>query len=344
MSPTGTKSAQNEAGNLPCYRSLTITYQEAPDTRQRSVVEHTKSMEVTVVPPTEVQTHVADVAVDTKSHPLPPMRYYQARSGWQILDLGELWRFRELIWAFGFRDLKVRYRQTVVGLAWALIQPLMTVVVFGILISWLHGTASDGHVPYVVTSLCGMVPWQFFAAATSQATLSIALNSNLIKKVYFPRVILPLSAFVPASVDFLVAFGMLAAVMAFYGIFPGWGVMFLPLLMITTVAVSFTFALWLSALNGIYRDVQFAVPFALQLGMMICPVVYETSAVVPDQWQGLYYLNPMAGLLQCYRAALLGSSMPAIGSLALSAFAMFVLLITGMAYFRRMERFFADVA
>lgn len=301
-------------------------------------------MEAIVIPPVETQIQTVDVEVATKSHTLAPMRYYQARSGWQLLDLAELWRFRELIWAFGFRDLKVRYRQTAVGLAWALIQPLMTVVVFGVLISWLRGTASDGHVPYVVTSLCGMVPWQFFAAATSQATLSIALNNNLIKKVYFPRVILPLSAFVPASVDFLVAFGMLAAVMLFYGVIPGWVVIFLPLLIVMTIAVAFTFALWLSALNGIYRDVQFAVPFALQLGMMICPVVYETSAVVPAKWQGLYYLNPMAGLLQCYRAVLLGSPLPALSSLALSAVAMLVLLITGMAYFRRMERFFADVA
>ena len=304
------------------------------------------------------EVRAVDTAIDTKAdHPSPKLNqlpgkpmpssdmvYYQARSGWQLIDLAELWRFRELVWAFGFRDLKVRYRQTAVGLAWAIIQPLMTVVVFGVLIHWLRGSASDGAVPYVVTSLCGMVPWQFFAAATSQATLSIALNSHLIKKVYFPRVILPLSAFVPASVDFLVAFAMLAAVMLFYGILPGWGVLLLPLLMVATVAIAFTFALWLSALNGIYRDVQFAVPFALQLGMMISPVVYETGAVVPAKWQALYYLNPLAGLLQCYRAVLLGSPLPAIGSLALSALAMLVLLITGMAYFRRMERFFADIA
>ncbi len=294
----------------------------------------------------ETISPLSNVELDTPDKPKPTgeMVYYQARSGWQLLDLRELWRFRELIWAFGFRDLKVRYRQTAVGLAWAVIQPLMTVIVFGVLISWLRGTASDGSVPYIVTSLCGMVPWQFFAAATSQATLSIALNNHLIKKVYFPRVILPLSAFVPASVDFLVAFAMLAVVMAFYGILPAWGVIFLPVLMIATVVVSFTFALWLSALNGIYRDVQFAVPFALQLGMMICPVVYETGAVVPAKWQWLYYLNPMAGLLQCYRAALLGSPLPALSSLALSAVAMLVLLIGGMAYFRRMERFFADIA
>lgn len=271
------------------------------------------------------------------------LRYYEARTGWQLIDFAELWRFRELVWAFGFRDLKVRYRQTVVGLAWAVLQPLLTVVVFGVLISWLRGSASDNKVPYVVTSLCGMVPWQFFAATTTQATLSIAMNSHLIRKVYFPRVILPLSAFIPASVDFLVSFLMLAIVMLFFGIAPGPQVLMLPVVLAATLVVSGAFALWLSAVNGIYRDVQFAVPFLLQLGMMISPVVYETEAVVPERWRSLYYLNPMAGLLQVYRWMLLGAELPAVGSLLTSATAVGLLLVTGMLYFRRMERFFADL-
>jgi lipopolysaccharide transport system permease protein len=273
-----------------------------------------------------------------------PIRWHGTSPAWRLVDLPELWRFRELIWAFGFRDLKVRYRQTAVGIAWAVIQPLMTVIVFGILIHWLRGSASDGSVPYVVTSLCGMVPWQFFAAATSQATLSIALNNHLIKKVYFPRVILPLSAFVPASVDFIVALAMLAIVMLYYGILPGLSIITLPLLLAATLVVSAAFALWLSALNGIYRDVQFAVPFILQLGMMVSPVVYETGSVVPQQYQFLYYLNPLAGLLQCYRAVLLGSPMPDAASLGISIIGVVVLLIGGAAYFRRMERHFADIA
>jgi lipopolysaccharide transport system permease protein len=271
------------------------------------------------------------------------MIYYGPRSGWQLIDFAELWRFRELVWAFGFRDLKVRYRQTAVGLAWAVLQPLMTVIVFGVLISWLRGSASDGKVPYVVTSLCGMVPWQFFAAATTQATLSIAMNGQLIKKIYFPRVILPLSAFVPASIDFLVSFLMLAIVMLFFGIVPGPQILLMPLVLAATLVVSAAFALWLSAVNGIYRDVQFAVPFVLQLGMMISPVVYETEAVVPEKWRLLYYLNPMAGLLQVYRWMLLGAELPALGSLLTSAFAVGLLLVSGMYYFRRMERFFADL-
>lgn len=271
------------------------------------------------------------------------MIYYGPRSGWQLIDFAELWRFRELVWAFGFRDLKVRYRQTAVGLAWAVLQPLMTVIVFGVLVSWLRGSASDGKVPYVVTSLCGMVPWQFFAAATTQATLSIAMNGQLIKKIYFPRVILPLSAFVPASIDFLVSFMMLAIVMLFFGIVPGPQILLLPLVLAATLVVSAAFALWLSAVNGIYRDVQFAVPFVLQLGMMISPVVYETEAVVPERWRSLYYLNPLAGLLQVYRWMLLGAELPALGSLLTSAAAICLLLVSGMFYFRRMERFFADL-
>lgn len=272
------------------------------------------------------------------------MRFYGPRPAWQLIDVAELWRYRELVLAYGYRDLAVRYRQTAVGVLWALLQPLGTVVVFGVLIHWLRGNASDGTLPYAVTSLCGMVPWQFFAATVSGATLSIALNAPLIKKVYFPRVILPLSAFIPASVDFVIAAGLLLTVMLWYGIVPGWSILLMPLLLVATLIVSAAISLWLSALNGIYRDVQFAVPFALQLGMIISPVVYETEAVVPEQWQPLYYLNPLAGLIQCYRAVLLGSPFPSLTSLAISSVGVTVLLVGGAVYFRRMERHFADIA
>ncbi len=284
------------------------------------------------------------IAAEPTHSPQLPIRWYGPSPAWRLIDLPELWRYRELIWAFGFRDLKVRYRQAVIGIAWAIIQPLFTVIVFGVLISLLNGTASDGDVPYAVTSLCGLVPWQFFAAAVSQATLSIALNNQLIKKVYFPRVILPLSAFVPAMVDFLVALAMLGVMMLYFGILPGWQIILLPVLFAMTAITAAAFALWFSALNGIYRDVQFAVPFMLQLGMIICPVVYETGAVIPEKWQSLYYLNPMAGLLQCYRSVLLGSPWPSLTSLTVSFLMVIVIAITGAAYFRRMERHFADLS
>ena len=272
------------------------------------------------------------------------LTYYGPRKGWQLIDFRELWKFRDLVWAFGMRDLKVRYRQTAVGIAWAVIQPLFTVIVFGTLVTWLGGKATDGKTPYAVTSLCGMVPWQFFAAAVTQATLSIAMNAPLLKKVYFPRVILPLSAFVPAMVDFAITFLMLAAVMLFFGIAPSWKVVLLPCLVVATVLCAATFALWLSAVNAIYRDVQFAVPFALQLGMMISPVMYETDTVIPPAWHAVYYLNPLASLIQSYRAVLLGGSMPAPLSMAISVASMMILLLGGMIYFRRMERHFADLA
>ncbi len=272
------------------------------------------------------------------------LTYFGARNDWQLIDLRELWKFRELIWAFGFRDLKVRYRQAVVGIAWAVIQPVMTIIVFGVLFSVMHGKPTSGEVPYAVTGLCGLVPWQFFAAAVSQATLSIASNSDLLKKVYFPRVVLPLSAFVPALVDFAVALVLLVVVMAYFAVLPSWQIVFLPLLIVATLACAAAFALWLSALNGIYRDVQFALPFLLQLGMMICPVVYETDAVIPPAWQPIYYLNPLAGLIQCYRAVLIGSPFPSAASLAISSFAVTAVFFGGMLYFRRMERHFADLS
>ena len=269
-----------------------------------------------------------------------PMRWYAARPPWQLVDIVEVWRYRDLIWAFGMRDLRVRYRQTIIGVIWAVLQPLLTVIVFGVFISWLKGTAFDGSVPYVVTSLCGMVPWQFFAASTTQATLSIASNSELLKKVYFPRIILPLSAFVPAAVDFLVASAMLSIVMAYFGIVPGWAILAFPLLVAATILTAASFAVWLSALNGIYRDVQFAIPFAMQLGMMVSPVVYETNSVVPEKWQPLYFCNPLAGLIQCYRAVLLAAPMPGLSSLLMSLCCVVIILFTGLLYFRRVERNF----
>lgn len=270
------------------------------------------------------------------------MKFYQARSGWRLIDLKELWQFRELVLAFGFRDLKVRYRQTAIGILWAIAQPVCTVAVFGVLIHWLHGTATTGAVPYIVTSLCGMVPWQFFATSITQATQSVSANSTLLKKVYFPRVALPLSAFIPATVDFLIAFAVLVLVMAFNGIPPTWKILLLPGLVALTVLCALTFSLWLSALNAIYRDVQFAVPFAIQIGMMVSPVVYESEAVVPTAWQSVYFLNPMAIIIQLYRSVLLDAPLPGTAQVITSFASMGVLLVLGSFYFRNMERHFAD--
>ncbi len=273
---------------------------------------------------------------------ISPLKFFQARSRLQLFDFRELWQFREVVWAFGMRDLKVRYRQTAVGVMWAVAQPLCTVAVFGILIHWLQGRATTGATPYIVTSLCGMVPWQFFATAITQSTQSVSANSSLLKKVYFPRVVLPLAAFIPAAVDFLIALAILMLVMAVSGIAPTWKFVLVPPLMALTVLCALAFSLWLSALNAIYRDVQFVVPFVLQLGMMMSPVVYESEAVVPAQWQSLYFLNPMAIIIQLYRYALLGASLPGPTQVAISFASMLMLMLLGALYFRNMERQFAD--
>ncbi len=270
------------------------------------------------------------------------LKFFQARSRLQLIDFRELWQFREVVWAFGMRDLKVRYRQTAIGVAWAIAQPLCTVAVFGILIHWLQGRATTGTTPYIVTSLCGMVPWQFFATAITQSTQSVSANSSLLKKVYFPRVVLPLAAFIPAAVDFLIALAILIIVMTISGILPTWKIVLIPGLMVLTVLCALAFALWLSALNAIYRDVQFVVPFLLQLGMMISPVVYESEAVVPQAWQSLYFLNPMAIIIQIYRYALLDASLPGNTQVAIGMTSMLMFVVLGAFYFRSMERHFAD--
>jgi lipopolysaccharide transport system permease protein len=270
------------------------------------------------------------------------LKYYEGRHGFSSISLSEIWRYRELIWAFGLRDLKVRYRQTVVGVAWAILQPVSTVLVFGILIHWLQGKPTTGNIPFIVTALCGMVPWQFFAAAVTQSTQSISSNTSIVKKVYFPRIILPLASFVPAAVDFLIAFAVLVGVMSMYGILPSWRIVFVPALVVVTLGCSLAYALWLSALNAIYRDIQYAVPFALQLGLIISPVVYESEAVVPAEWRALYFLNPLAIVIQLYRYALLDASLPTPLQMAISFCCMALLGWLGSFYFGRMERLFAD--
>ncbi len=273
-----------------------------------------------------------------------PLIYYGPRSGWCPIRPREIWRFRQMIWAFGLRDIKVRYRPAVVGALWAIIQPLFTVLVFGVLISFMQGNATSGTVPYLVTGLCGIVPWQFFSSAISHATASVASNAHLLKKVYFPRTVLPIASAAPPLLDFLIAMSLLGIVMLASGVVPGWRITLLPLLFLATLLTVFAFGFWLAALNGLYRDFQFALPFCLQLGIFVSPVFYEVDAVVPERWQALYYINPVAGLIQCYRAILLNQDFPNAVSLLISAGAITLIGLSGLAFFQRMERRFADVA
>lgn len=274
---------------------------------------------------------------------ISPMRYYGGtarRSPW--LQFRELLEYRELIETFAVRDLKVRYRQTIVGIAWAILQPVLTMVVFSLLFSMVNGKPHSNETPYAVTSLCGLVPWQLFAVTVVAATQSVVVNAQLIQKVYFPRIALPIASMIPSLVDFAIAMLVLLGMMLAFGVVPSWKIIFLPVFVAQIVAVSLSVSLWLSALNAIYRDVQYAVPFFVQIGMLASPVVYEMNAVVPGEWQWVYSLNPIAGTLEGFRWALLGTDFPALVPMLISLVTTLVLLVGGMTYFRRMERFFAD--
>ncbi|MBB01950.1 MAG: phosphate ABC transporter permease [Planctomyces sp.] len=282
--------------------------------------------------------------MSTQDFPTPSreFRYYGVRPAWQWIDLAEVWRFRELIWMFALRDLKVRYRQTVVGIAWAVLQPLATMVIFWVLFQLLRGKPTASGLPYAVTSLCGLLPWQFFAASVTNATLSLVENQNLIQKVYFPRVILPVSSMIPALVDFCFAFVLLIGLMFFYGVTPTWTVVLLPFFLLLGFITALAVAMWLSALNAIYRDIQYVVPFVMQIGMFISPVVYEMDAAIPQKWQWLYSLNPMVSVLEGFRWTLLGMQPPAVGPMLVSFAGVALVFVSGTFYFRRMERFFSD--
>lgn len=270
------------------------------------------------------------------------MTWYGPRSGWQLVDLTEVWRYRDLVWMLALRDIKVKYRQTAVGVLWAVIQPVLTVAVFGVLFSLMKGHTSSGDVPYAVTSMCGIVPWQLFASTLRLSTQSLVSSKDIITKVYFPRVILPLAVLLGGLIDFAIAFSVLLLTMICFGVMPTLSVLWTPVLVTLTLLTTLAFSLWLSALNAIYRDVEYVVPFALQIAFFVSPVVYEMNTVVPQEWQWLYSLNPLAGVLEGFRWALLGLPMPSPSSLITSIVCSSAALLSGLVYFRRMERHFAD--
>ena len=276
----------------------------------------------------------------TESH--LEMRYYEGRSSWQIMDVAELWRYRETVWILGLRDLKVRYRQTLIGVAWAILQPLTMMLVFAMLFHLMGRVPVVGAVPYAVVAFCGLLAWQLFSTTVTACSNSLVTNRNMITKIYFPRLALPLSTIVVGMVDLLFAMLVLLGLMAWYGIFPSWHIVTLPLFIGLAALTSLAVGIWLSALNAIYRDVGFVVPFLIQVGFIASPVVYETSSVIPKQWQTLYALNPMVGVLEGFRWALLGKSMPPWEMMGISFTILLAILIGGLIYFRHTERSFAD--
>lgn len=260
--------------------------------------------------------------------------------GWTGLDLREVWAYRELLYFLAWRDVKVRYKQTVLGAAWAVIQPFMTMVVFSLFFGRLAGVPSEG-VPYPIFSYTALVPWTFFANGLGQAAASLVGSSNLLKKVYFPRLIIPLAAVLSAGVDFFPAFGVLVAMMLWFGIPPTLNVVWLPLFLLLAFVTATGVGLWLAALNVQFRDIKYVTPFLTQLWLFATPIAYPSS-LLGEPWRTVYGLNPMVGVVEGFRWALLGSSTAPGPVVLVSAVVALILLVTGAFYFRRTEDTFAD--
>ena len=254
----------------------------------------------------------------------------------------DLWRYRELFYFLAWRDILVRYKQTAIGVVWALLRPLLTMVVFTVVFGKLAKLPSDG-VPYPIMVFAAMLPWQFFANSLSEASNSLVGNANLISKVYFPRLIIPSSAVITSFVDFLISGLILIGLMVWYQFVPGWRIFTLPLFIVIAFAAAMGIGLWLTALNVKYRDFRYIVPFIVQFGLYVSPVGFSSS-IVPEKWRLLYSLNPMVGVIDGFRWAILGGNATINWpSFALSNGLVLVFLVTGIWYFRKTEKTFADV-
>ena len=262
--------------------------------------------------------------------------------GWGALNLGDLWAYRELIYFLTWRELKVRYKQTVLGAGWAILQPVLSMVVFSVFFGGLLRVSSDG-LPYPIFSYTALLPSGVFSKALTDAGRSMVTNRAMITKIYFPRLVIPLSSVLGGVVDFLIAFLVLLAMMWYFHITPTIGVWALPLLLLLALVTALGVGLWLSALNVLYRDVGYILPFLTQLWFYVTPIVYSSSEI-PERWRLVYALNPLTGVVEGFRWALLGTQQTTSGAMiAVSAAIAVFILISGMFYFRRMERTFADM-
>jgi lipopolysaccharide transport system permease protein len=255
----------------------------------------------------------------------------------------DIWDYRELFYTLAWRDIAVRYKQTLIGVAWALVRPFLTMVVFTLVFGQLAGLPSEGSAPYPILVFAALLPWQFFAGALAEASNSLIVNANMLSKVYFPRLVVPVSAVVVSFVDFLIAGLILLGLMVWFQFLPSWRLLTLPLFTVLAFSASLGAGLWLAALNVKYRDFRYVVPFLIQFGLYISPVGFS-SAVVPPQWRLVYSLNPMVGVIDGFRWAILGGDGVIFWpGLALSSGVAGAILATGIWYFRRLERTFADV-
>jgi len=255
----------------------------------------------------------------------------------------DLWRYRELFYFLAWRDILVRYKQTVIGVAWAVIRPFLTMVVFTVVFSKIAKLPAPGSVPYPLLVFAALLPWQFFSTALSESSGSLIGNANLISKIYFPRLIVPASSVITSFVDFLITLAMMAVLMLWYQFLPDWRLFLLPAFIILAFATSFGIGLWLCALNVEYRDFRYIVPFIVQFGLYVSPVGFSSS-IMPEKWQLLYALNPMVGVIDGFRWSLLRGQTPfPLSAFSISVFVSVALCATGIWYFRKMERTFADV-
>jgi lipopolysaccharide transport system permease protein len=255
----------------------------------------------------------------------------------------DLWRYRELFYFLAWRDILVRYKQTVIGIAWSLLRPLLTMLIFTVVFGKLGKFPSEGNAPYPILVFAALLPWQLFANALSESSNSLITNANMLSKIYFPRLIVPSSAVIVALVDFLISFCILAVLMVFYRFVPSWRLLTLPFFLLLALATAWGVGVWLAALNVKYRDFRYIVPFMVQLGLYISPVGFS-STVVPEKWRLLYSLNPMVGVIDGFRWAILGKGVTLYWpGFFLSLVLILLLLWAGLSYFRKTERYFADL-
>lgn len=270
-----------------------------------------------------------------------PFLVIQPAHGWLNLGLREVWQYRELLFFLAWRDVKVRYKQTIIGFGWAVLQPLFAMVIFTVIFGNFAKIPSD-DLPYPIFSYAALLPWTYFSTSFARGGASLVTSAGIITKVYFPRSVVPISAALSPLVDFAMAFVILLGMMVWYGISPTWGIVFLPVFMLLAFLTALSVSLWLSPLDVKYRDIKYIIPFLAQVWMYASPVIYSVS-LVPEKWRLLYGLNPMAGVIEGFRWALLDKGSPDLAVMAISTGVVILVLLGGLVYFNRMARTFADV-
>jgi lipopolysaccharide transport system permease protein len=271
--------------------------------------------------------------------PTPTLIIYPPRK-WVPIDFQEIWKFRNLLYNFILRDIKIRYKQTVFGFLWVILQPVIMMIIFSIIFGRFANIPSDG-IPYPIFSFVALIPWILFSDGLSRSSTGMVTNAGVITKVYFPRLIIPISGVLSPLIDFFIASVILIIMMTYYRIVPTIGIIFIPFFILLAVVIAFAIGLWISALNVKYRDFQYTLPFLIQLGLYASPIVYPIS-MIPEQYRLIYGLNPMVGVIEGFRWALLGAKLPTI-EIFTSIIIVIIILIGGLFYFKKMEQYFADV-